>query len=125
MSRTLWIALAVGAFLLVRARTVFAAKPGAILSTRPEIQYARGLVAQVWHSHGYSLTVTSGYEGAHSEQSLHKQGLAEDYRTRDVAPGDLMAMIAKVRAMLGSQYDVVYEPNAAGGPHLHVEFDPS
>lgn len=119
--RAKWIVLAAGAFLLLRARAVFAAKPGTILSTKPEMQYARAIVANVWRSRGYTLTVTSGYDGEHSEGSLHPEGYAEDYRTRDVAPGDLQLMASTVRARLGTLYDVVIETNP---PHLHVEYDP-
>lgn len=116
-----WIALAVGALLLLRARAVFAAKPGTVLSAKPEIQYARGIIAAVWRSRGYTLTVTSGYDGEHREGSLHYDGYAEDYRTRDVAPGDLQTMVSTVRARLGTLYDVVLETQP---PHLHVEYDP-
>jgi hypothetical protein len=118
--RAKWIALGVGAFLLLRARLVFAAKPGTVLSTRPEMNYARGIVSQVWRAAGYTLTVTSGYDGTHGAQSKHGEGLAEDYRTRDVAPATLGTMVEQVRARLGSDYDVVLESD-----HLHVEFDPT
>jgi hypothetical protein len=63
--------------------------------------------------------VTSGFEGSHSEGSLHYSGLAEDYRIRDVNPSELAEMVGKVRARLGSLYDVVLEAD-----HLHVEYDP-
>jgi hypothetical protein len=105
--------------IILGSRPVFAAKPGAILSAEPEIQYARGIIAGIWKRHGYTLTVTSGYDGSHSAQSLHYVGLAEDYRTNDVKASDLAAMITEVRAALGSFYDVVNEAT-----HLHVEFDP-
>lgn len=119
MRRGSWIALGLGAFLLLRARPLFAAKYGTILSTKPEMNYARGIVASVWRLHGYTLTVTSGYDGSHGAASLHERGLAEDYRTRDVAPSELDAMIGEVRARLGSDYDVIKETD-----HLHVEYDP-
>lgn len=113
-----WLAIA-AVVLLVLRRPVFAAKPGTVLSNQPEMEYARRVVARIWQARGYSLTVTSGYDGAHQAQSKHYQGLAEDYRTRDVRPEDLPSMVAAVRATLGSDYDVVLESD-----HLHVEYDP-
>lgn len=119
MTRT-WAIVAVAVLLVLLMKTpAFATKPGALLSTRPEIDYARRILARVWASRGYTLTVTSGLDSTHSAQSLHYEGLAEDYRTRDVAPSDLPTMIAEVRAILGSDYDVVLERD-----HLHVEYDP-
>lgn len=119
MSRTAWIAIAVVVILLMTKTPAFATKPGAMLSTRPEIEYARRVVARVWTAHGYSLTVTSGLDSTHKAESLHYVGLAEDYRTRDVAPSDLQGMINEVRSILGSDYDVILETD-----HLHVEYDP-
>lgn len=99
---------------------MFAVKPGAIISNKPEMEYARRIIAAVWTKHGYQLTVTSGYDSdQHIANSLHYQGLAEDYRTRDVTPSDLDVMIAEVIAQLGSNYDVIKETD-----HLHVEYDP-
>lgn len=123
MSRGLWIALLVGAIILLRARTVFATKPGAVLSTKPEMEYARRIVAQVYQLHGHVVTVTEGWASeGHTANSLHYQGLAEDYRVSDV-PSVLWAAITNdIRARLGSNYDVILERNP---DHIHVEFDPA
>jgi len=113
-----WL-IGVGAFLLLASRTVFAVKPGVVLGSMPEMEYARRIVARVYARFGYELTVTSGYEGSHDAASLHYKGLAEDYRTRDLRPGDVERIASEIRAMLGTDYDVIVETN-----HLHVEFDP-
>jgi hypothetical protein len=115
----LWIAIGVIVVLVLRSRPVFAAKPGTTLSNEPDIEYARSVFARVWQQYGYTLTVTSGYDGSHSAQSLHYKGLAEDYRTRDVSPAHLSAMLDDARAILGRDYDVVLEID-----HVHVEYDP-
>ncbi len=121
MTRTQWIIVGgVVALILLRARPVFAAKPGTIISNKPEIEHARRIAAAVWTAAGYTLTITSGLDSLHGEGSLHPEGLAEDYRTRDVAPSDLARMVSTLKARLGSLYDVVLESD-----HLHVEFDPS
>ena len=118
-----WIVLAiVVAVLLLGRRVVFAVKDTSVLpSNRPEIERARRIVVEVWNRYGYSVTVTSGEEpnASHATQSLHYNGLAEDYRTRDVAPSKLADMVSDVRLRLGSDYDVVLESD-----HLHIEFDP-
>jgi hypothetical protein len=116
----IWIAVAVLIMVLLVKTPAFATKPGALLSTRPEMEYARRVLARVWSAHGYQLTVTSGLDSTHSAQSLHYEGLAEDYRTRDVAPSELPKMIAEARAILGADYDVIVESD-----HLHVEYDPN
>lgn len=116
-----WVIFAgVVAVLVLAARPVFAAKPGAVLSVDSRIEYARNVIARVWRRFGYSLTVTSGIDGSHSRQSKHYAGLAEDYRTRDVDPVNLVLMVAEVRSLLGGAYDVVLESD-----HLHVEYDPT
>lgn len=99
---------------------MFAVKSGAVLSTKPEIEYARRVVSNVWRRHGFVATVTSGYDGTHKANSLHGLGLAEDYRTYDVPANVLPTMVAEVRAQLGSNYDVILEAT-----HLHVEYDPA
>lgn len=119
MNRTLTIVAVVVLLVLLMKTPAFATKPGALLSTRPEMEYARRILARVWSNHGYQLTVTSGLDSTHSAESLHYAGLAEDYRTRDVAASDLQTMVAEARAILGRDYDVVLESD-----HLHVEYDP-
>ena len=113
------IVVAVVVFIMIAGRAVFAVKPGAVLSTSDEITYARNVLAGVWARYGYQLTVTSGIDGDHMQQSKHYEGLAEDYRTRDVTPSDLSRMIAEARSILGSGYQVLNEVD-----HLHVEYDP-
>ena len=108
-----------GVVLLLRNSTVFAVKPGVILESKPEMEYARRLIARVWESRGFNLTITSGVDGRHSAQSKHYAGLAEDYRTRDVPVLAVSQMADEIRAVLGRDYDVVIESD-----HLHVEYDP-
>jgi len=120
VGKNAWLIIGVAVLVVAAGRkTLFAVKPGATLSTKPEIDYARRIVASVWQSFGYTVTVTSGYDGTHQAQSKHYEGLAEDYRTRDVTPSDLARMVPLVTQRLGSLYDVVLESD-----HLHVEYDP-
>lgn len=105
---------------MLLARPAFAIKTGTEISTRPEIVRARAIIARVWRSFGYTLTVTSGTDSTHSVRSLHYSGYAEDYRTRDISASALSSMVAQVRAQLGTDYDVILEAD-----HLHVEYDPT
>lgn len=120
MSPGVIVGLVVVLVLVLGSRAVFAVKAGAVLSTRPEIESARRVVSNVWRRHGFTATVTSGYDGSHQANSLHYEGLAEDYRTSDVPSNILPTMVAEVRAQLGSNYDVILEST-----HLHVEYDPA
>lgn len=123
MRRGYWIALAVGAFLLLRARPLFAVKPGATLSTKPEIEHARRIVAAVYQRHGYTVTVTEGWANeGHVANSKHYEGLAEDYRVNDVPTHLWLTLASEIRAQLGSNYDVLLERDP---DHIHVEYDPS
>lgn len=117
--RAKWIIVGTVVALLLLSRQVFTAKSGVVLSNLAAMEHARRIVARVWVQYGYQLVVTSGYEGQHSADSLHYRGLAEDYRTRDIASSMLPRMVDDVKALLGRDYDVVLEST-----HLHVEYDP-
>jgi hypothetical protein len=119
-----WLVV-VGVLLLVvgRARMAFAIKPGATISTDPRMVYARDVCAGLFESlAGVTLTVTSGTDSVdvHRAGSLHGQGLAEDYRTRDMPLITQQVVSGAVAVALGADYDVVLEAD-----HLHVEYDPA
>lgn len=117
-----WVIVAVVIILLFwRPSMAFAVKTGVQPSNRPEMEHARRIVVRVWAQYGYTVTLTSGAEAdpVHLANSLHYDGLAEDYRIRDVPTELLPRMVSDVRAILGRDYDVVLESD-----HLHVEFDP-
>ena len=103
------------------AKLAFAVKEGALLPSPLKATTARILdvVSSVWSLNGLTPTVTSGVDGTHMAQSKHYSGDAIDFRTRDVDPVKLRAMITTVRSRLGSDYDVIPETD-----HLHVEYDP-
>lgn len=88
-----------------------------ILRTIPDIML-------IFHQHGVAPVVTSGTDGTHSPRSLHYEGLALDWRTRDLPGGPMGKTAEIVRDLiadrLGAAYDVVQEAT-----HIHVEYDPS
>jgi len=110
----------IGVYVLFGSKLTAAVKPGAVVNSVPEMEYARRVVADVFNRNSYQLTITSGIDGTHAATSLHYSGRAEDYRTRDVHPLDLPRMVAEIRSILGSAYDVILESD-----HLHVEYDPT
>lgn len=63
--------------------------------------------------------ITSGLDGHHKKGSLHYDGRALDWRTRDLRKWERKPAAKKIRAMLGRDYDVVLEST-----HLHIEYDP-
>lgn len=69
--------------------------------------------------------ITSGNDSAHSPNSLHFKGRALDFRGRNITDSQGRALEAAVKAIVGGEYDVMFEikpdPNS---DHLHVEFDP-
>jgi len=69
-------------------------------------------------SYGAELVITSALDGKHMDGSLHYKGLAIDVRSRDVS-GREPSIARDLRAALGSDYDVVIEPD-----HFHIEYDP-
>lgn len=54
------------------------------------------------------LVVTCGREG-HAPTDPHSRGLALDVRTRDIADGPLIALLAFLRERLGPAWTVLYE----------------
>ena len=88
-------------------------------------------VDSAFHEHGHEARVSNGGAVRKSDRpgrktrSLHPLGCALDFGLAHVprVEWDGIANLVKerVRAVM---VDVVYEPDAAGGGHLHVELDP-
>jgi Hedgehog amino-terminal signalling domain. len=67
---------------------------------------------------GYDVTITSGTEGDHAEESFHYNGLAIDVRTRDLTQQEAKGARSILEDALNQEYDVVLEKD-----HIHIEFD--
>lgn len=95
-------------------------KPGVrITGMRPEILLAILAAERAYAEAGCELMITSCIEGKHSAGSLHYVGAALDLRTNHVPAEKLQALVAKIRAALGGDFDVVLEAD-----HLHAEYQP-
>lgn len=102
-------------------------KPGANLDgLQAPMFIACSVVDEVYiHFTAREATFTSGKDGEHKPKSgrtsLHYDGLAGDWRTRDVGENLLTLIVNQIRVKLQAinpAYQVVREKN-----HLHIEFD--
>jgi hypothetical protein len=126
MSRAGWfVIIGVVLYAITKgAEMALAVKPGVLLSTTWQVEVIRDVVGRVWTSHGLQATITSSMDGEHMDGSKHYEGLAEDYRTKDI-PGNIkQTMFSEVRNILGSDYDVLFEYENQANEHLHIEYDP-
>ena len=69
--------------------------------------------------HSVVLVLTSGIDGHHMINSLHYDGLAYDFRTRDLAKTNQQWWARRCQSQLGPDFQVILEAD-----HLHVEFQP-
>src|SRR5262245_27342681 len=125
MKRYWWILAGVLLYAITKgAQEVFAVKPGVQLAHTWQVQMLRNAVGSVWQAYGYQPTITSSMDGSHMQQSKHYEGLAEDYRTKDLPADMKRQMIAEVRNILGPDFDVLFEDEGKANEHLHIEYDP-
>lgn len=83
---------------------------------RPEIRKKLPIIASImWACDEIELTITSTFEGTHSEGSLHYANLAVDVQNK---PKSTKAF-GEIRRALGTDYDVILHTS-----HIHIEFDP-
>jgi len=75
--------------------------------------------AQLLAPDGYEVTITSGCDGEHAENSKHWLGLALDFRIRDFPAGCSVEVWARrIQNRLGDGYFVLVEEK-----HLHVQYN--
>lgn len=67
-----------------------------------------------------SFVVTSAHDGTHSDDSLHDDGLAIDFRVWGFTDPQREAAATEIQRRLGKRWDVVDEVD-----HLHIEYDPA
>jgi len=95
-------------------------KPGArITGMRPEILLAAVAAERVYEEAGHDFTITACVDGKHMTGSLHFAGAAIDVRTRDIPLADTQKLIARIKACLADDFDVLLEVD-----HIHIEFQP-
>ena len=82
------------------------------------------MIQKTFEEYGYACIVTSANDGTHLPNSLHYKGKALDFRTKHMAVMDKAKVIEAIRAVLGAQFDLVFESVGLPNEHAHIEFDP-
>jgi len=92
-----------------------------VFGLSPYMHLADRVVEGVYGNWDFNrVTVTSAVDGKHGKNSLHYQGLAQDYRTTRLdSEFDWQKIADFIRAELTDEYDVVLESD-----HIHIEFQP-
>jgi len=95
-------------------------KPGANYDDlSDEMKRACAVAENVFASYDYILVLTSGRDGVHGPTTLHGEGNAGDFRTRQIRDEIRERIVADIRRELGKDFDVILEVD-----HLHIEHDP-
>jgi len=87
-----------------------------IYGLQPEILFALDRCNEIWAG---DCVVTSARGDTHSVKSYHRLGLAVDLRSRDHDPKQIQTTIINARAILGNDFDFIFETH-----HYHLEYDP-
>lgn len=73
-----------------------------------------------YRNYGSEAVITSGDDSHDGKNSLHNDGLALDFRIKNLHTYEAAVEVKRaIKNALGAQYDVVLEKD-----HIHVEFDP-
>ena len=81
-----------------------------------KLQFIEHYIRSIECNYKYIMTITSGKDGKHMNNSLHYRGKAIDIRCRDMANPILVTN--SLKSGLGGDFDVIYEKD-----HIHIEFD--
>ena len=95
-----------------------AVKQGVKLPTALAMSIIVDVVHSTMRDAGFDCTITGALEGSHSRSSKHYVGLALDFRSRNIPPGEQPKLRDKIAALLGPDFDVILEPD-----HFHIEYD--
>lgn len=93
-----------------------------VIGLQPEILLGLIVCREVFLARKIPLTLTSGTDGQHGNNSLHYKGRAVDLRlpSRYSIEDEIdLSILVECREALGEQYDIVLESD-----HIHLEFDP-
>lgn len=95
----------------------------------PQMVLVAVIVEDIYRKHdpAYEVWITSGNDGTHGLDSLHKRdGMcrALDFRTKDYVGCNKNQLKDEIKLALGDEFDVVYEHPGGDQEHIHVEYDP-
>lgn len=77
------------------------------------------IIDRIFTRYDYICVLTSGKDGVHGEGSLHYEGRAGDFRTRQVTQENKQRIVSDCQRELGPEFEVILEDT-----HIHVEHDP-
>lgn len=86
---------------------------------KPQTVVAMVVTESIFQQVGFPFVITSGSEGKHMPGSKHVEGLAFDFRTRELPEAAKDDVFGYLKGDLGKDFDVIRE-----GDHGHVEYDP-
>jgi hypothetical protein len=99
---------------------MFQIKEGVSLAgIKPEVLVGALVVSSVYDTIGKECVITSGLDGVHGSQSLHYQGQALDFRTRNLSDNEKEVVKGECISALREEFDVVMHAT-----HLHIEWQP-
>jgi hypothetical protein len=101
-------------------------KPGVVFrSLQPQIYGIFGTLNLLFGRYQQDCVITSANDGEHMEGSLHYKDLAIDIRTKNLPSHTVKVLIlAELKHILGSDYDVLLESTGLENEHMHIEWDP-
>lgn len=91
---------------------------------KPQMVIAYIAVYHVFSGLGYDVVVTSGNDSTHKIGSKHGEGNALDFRTKHVPRAIIVKLYEQIKAILGSNFDVILESLNLDNEHMHIEYDP-
>lgn len=73
---------------------------------------------------GVRCVLTSAWSHTHGKGSFHHYGMAIDVRSKEIATTALkMDVLARVKEVLGPEYDVLLEDLGGDNEHYHIEWE--
>lgn len=89
---------------------------------KPQTVLAMVIVHSILARSGTDCIITSCNDSKHSAASLHYDGRAFDFRTKNYK-FNKDALMQEIRAALGDEFDVVLEDEGGPNEHAHCEWD--
>ncbi len=84
---------------------------------------AMSIIDNIFKKYGYNMRVTWVCNGVHGQGSLHSQGDAFDFGTKEIGPAAKHQIMEECQAAL-PEYDVILEDEFSNNEHGHAEYDP-
>lgn len=95
-----------------------------VATMHPELAHGLFTLCRLIHEEtGKVPVVTSVWDQAHSDVSLHYIGCAVDVRSKHLSREEKQKVLHLARSRLGEDYDLLLEAEGEPGEHYHLELD--